>query len=204
MDDSRLFERTVSSAIQYSGPVFDVYSDTVELCNKKTARRDYLKHRGAVAVVPLTDNGGVIIERQFRYPQQRVMAEIPAGKLEAFDTDPLDAAKRELHLDAHLCQGLGQHGLDAEIGVTAKEFIPLGIYIPSPAILSERIYVYLARGLSYGNAHPDEDEFLDYRETPLCQLIDMIMNDRISDGKTVFGLFKAAEYLRRQEREANG
>ena len=60
MDDSRLFERTVSSAIQYSGPVFDVYSDTVELCNKKTARRDYLKHRGAVAVVPLTDNGGVI------------------------------------------------------------------------------------------------------------------------------------------------
>ena len=69
MDDSRLFERTVSSAIQYSGPVFDVYSDTVELCNKKTARRDYLKHRGAVAVVPLTDNGGVIIERQFRYPQ---------------------------------------------------------------------------------------------------------------------------------------
>ena len=145
MDDSRLFERTVSSAIQYSGPVFDVYSDTVELCNKKTARRDYLKHRGAVAVVPLTDNGGVIIE-----------------------------------------------------------FIPLGIYIPSPAILSERIYVYLARGLSYGNAHPDEDEFLDYRETPLCQLIDMIMNDRISDGKTVFGLFKAAEYLRRQEREANG
>ena len=177
MDDSRLFERTVSSAIQYSGPVFDVYSDTVELCNKKTARRDYLKHRGAVAVVPLTDNGGVIIERQFRYPQQRVMTEIPAGKLEAFDTDPLDAA---------------------------KEFIPLGIYIPSPAILSERIYVYLARGLSYGNAHPDEDEFLDYRETPLCQLIDMIMNDRISDGKTVFGLFKAAEYLRRQEREANG
>lgn len=70
MDDSRLFERTVSSAIQYSGPVFDVYSDTVELCNKKTARRGYLKHRGAVAVVPLTDNGGVIIERQFRYPQQ--------------------------------------------------------------------------------------------------------------------------------------
>ena len=189
MDDSRLFERTVSSAIQYSGPVFDVYSDTVELCNKKTARRDYLKHRGAVAVVPLTDNGGVIIERQFRYPQQRVRTEIPAGKLEAFDTDPLDAAKRELK---------------EEIGVTAKEFIPLGIYIPSPAILSERIYVYLARGLSYGNAHPDEDEFLDYRETPLCQLIDMIMNDRISDGKTVFGLFKAAEYLRRQEREANG
>ena len=130
--------------------------------------------------------GGIILNTGAR---QRVMAEIPAGKLEAFDTDPLDAAKRELK---------------EEIGVTAKEFIPLGIYIPSPAILSERIYVYLARGLSYGNAHPDEDEFLDYRETPLCQLIDMIMNDRISDGKTVFGLFKAAEYLRRQEREANG
>ena len=189
MDDSRLFERTVSSAIQYSGPVFDVYSDTVELCNKKTARRDYLKHRGAVAVVPLTDKGGVIIERQFRYPQQRVMAEIPAGKLEAFDTDPLEAAKRELK---------------EETGVTAREFIPLGIYIPSPAILSERIYVYLARGLSFGDTHPDEDEFLDYLEVPLGRLIDMIMNDRISDGKTVFGLFKTAEYLRREELKANG
>ena len=80
----------------------------------------------------------------------------------------------------------------------------MGIYIPSPAILSERIYVYLARGLSFGDTHPDEDELLDYLEVPLCQLIDMIMNDRISDGKTVFGLFKAAEYLRREEREANG
>ena len=139
MDDSRLFERTVSSAIQYSGPVFDVYSDTVELCNKKTARRDYLKHRGAVAVVPLTDNGGVIIERQFRYPQQRVMTEIPAGKLEAFDTDPRAA------------------GLKEKMGVTAKEFIALRhIHTTHRAILSGDIYVYLARGLSYGNAHPDE------------------------------------------------
>lgn len=188
MDDSRLFERTVSSAIQYSGPVFDVYSDTVELYGKRTARRDYLKHRGAVAAVPLTEDGGVIVERQFRYPQGRVMTEIPAGKLESFDTDPLEAAKRELK---------------EEIGVTAGEFIPLGIYVPSPAILSERIYVYLARELSYGSAQPDEDEFLDYQEVPLCRLIDMIMEGRISDGKTVFGLFKAAEYLRR-EREANG
>ncbi len=189
MDDSRLFERAVSSERQYSGPMFDVYSDTVELCDKKLARRDYLKQLGAVAVVPLTDKGGVIIERQFRYPQQRVMTEIPAGKLEAFDADPLEAARRELM---------------EETGITAEELIPLGVYIPSPAILSERIYVYLARGLSFGDSHPDEGEFLDCRETPLCRLIDMIMDGDISDGKTVFGLFKAAEYLRREGRGTNG
>ena len=184
MDDGRLFERTVSSAIQYSGPVFDVYSDTVELCNKKTARRDYLKHRGAVAVVPLTDKGGVIIERQFRYPQQRVMTEIPAGKLEAFDTDPLDAAKRELK---------------EEIGVTAKEFVPLGIYIPSPAILSERIYVYLARGLSFGNAHPDEDEFLDVEKHSLAELSEKVMSGEIDDGKTIVAVLKTEKYLKQRQ-----
>ena len=184
MDDSRLFERTVSSAIQYSGPVFDVYSDTVELCNKKTARRDYLKHRGAVAVVPLTDKGRVIIERQFRYPQQRVMTEIPAGKLEAFDTDPLDAAKRELK---------------EEIGVTAKEFVPLGIYIPSPAILSERIYVYLAKGLSYGNAHPDEDEFLRVERLPLGEAVERVMRGDLPDAKTQVALLMAQRLWERNE-----
>lgn len=188
MDDSRLTERTTASELKYAGPVFDVYSDRVELCNGSIARRDYLKHRGAVAIVPLTDRGGVIIERQYRYAQGRVMTEIPAGKLEESDTDPLTAAKREL---------------SEETGVTADELIPIGVYIPSPAILSERIYVYLARGLSRGAAHPDADEFLEQLEKPLNELIDMIMNGEICDGKTVFGLFKAAEYLRREGR-ANG
>ena len=184
-----LQEKTIDSEPIFDGKIIKVRKDSAELENGAVVTRELVIHPGGVCIVPVDDEGNVYMVKQFRYPFQTVLTEIPAGKLEAFDTDPLDAAKRELK---------------EEIGVTAKEFIPLGIYIPSPAILSERIYVYLARGLSYGTAHPDEDEFLDYRETPLCQLIDMIMNDQISDGKTVFGLFKAAEYLRRQEREANG
>ena len=96
MKDQRLTEETLSTQKVYSGPVFDVYSDSVKLYNGTESRRDYLLHRGAVAIVPLTDDGCVIMERQYRYPHKRVMYEIPAGKLEAFDTDPLEAAKREL------------------------------------------------------------------------------------------------------------
>lgn len=184
MKDQKLTERTLSSKMVYSGPVFDVYSDSVQLYNGAEARRDYLLHRGAVAIVPLDDEGNVIMERQFRYPHRRVMYEIPAGKLEAFDTDPLDAAKRELL---------------EETGVTAKEIISLGAYIPSPAILSEKIQVYLARGLSFGDTCPDEDEFLEVERIHLDKLTDMILDNQISDGKTVFGLLKTKLLLEREK-----
>ena len=183
MKDQRLTEETLSSEKVYSGPVFDVYSDRVALYNGAAARRDYLLHRGAVAIVPLDDDGSVIMERQFRYPHHRVLYEIPAGKLEAFDTDPLDAAKRELL---------------EETGVTAGEILSLGTYIPSPAILSERIHVYLARNLTYGETCPDEDEFLEVERIPLEKVADMIMDNRISDGKTVFGILKTKLFLERE------
>ena len=84
-------------------------------------------------------------------------------------------------------------------GVTAKEFIPLGIYIPSPAILSERIYVYLARGLSYGNAHPDEDEFLDVEKHSLTELSEKVMSGEIDDGKTIVAVLKTEKYLKQRQ-----
>jgi len=184
MKDQRLTEETISSKKVYSGPVFDVYSDSIRLYNGAEARRDYLLHRGAVAIVPLTDDGCVIMERQFRYPHKRVMYEIPAGKLEAFDTDPLEAAKRELL---------------EETGVTAAEISSLGLYIPSPAILSEKIHVYLARGLSFGDTCPDEDEFLEVERIPLDTLTEMILDNQISDGKTVFAILKTKLLLEREK-----
>ena len=184
MKDQRLTEQTLSTQKVYSGPVFDVYSDSVKLYNGTESRRDYLLHRGAVAIVPLTDDGCVIMERQYRYPHRRVMYEIPAGKLEAFDTDPLEAAKRELL---------------EETGVTAGDISSLGIYIPSPAILSEKIHVYLARGLTFGETCPDEDEFLEVERIPLEKLTDMILSNQISDGKTVFGILKTKLLLEREK-----
>ena len=183
MKDQRLTEETLCSKKVYSGPVFDVYSDNVRLCSGSEARRDYLLHRGAVAIIPLDDEGNVIMERQFRYPHRRVLYEIPAGKLEAFDTDPLEAARRELL---------------EETGVTAESIVHLGQYIPSPAILSEVIQVYLARGLTYGETCPDEDEFLEVERIPLGRLVDMIMANEISDGKTVFGILKTKLLLERE------
>lgn len=184
MKDQRLTEETISTNKVYSGPVFDVYSDSVRLYNGTESRRDYLLHRGAVAVVPLDAEDNVIMERQFRYPHRRVLYEIPAGKLEAFDTDPLEAAKRELL---------------EETGVTAGEFISLGLYIPSPAILSEKIHVYLARDLTFGETCPDEDEFLEVERIPLEKLTDMIMANEISDGKTVFAILKTKLLLEREK-----
>lgn len=173
--DHRLTEETISTETVYSGPIFDVCSDRVRLYNGCEAQRDYLKNRGAVAIVPLDEQGNVVMERQYRQAHRRIVLEIPAGKLEASDTDPLEAAKRELL---------------EETGVTAGSIIPLGTYIPSPAILTEKIYVYLARELSFGETCPDEDEFLEVDRIPLDKLADMIMDDRISDGKTVFAILK--------------
>ena len=174
------------------GEFWDIYDAKKNKTGKVAERGVYKFKKGEYHIVVtgiiINSKGEILITKRAEHKRHGGLWECNGGSILKGETS---------------IQGMIRE-LKEEIGVTAKEFIPLGIYIPSPAILSERIYVYLARGLSYGNAHPDEDEFLDYRETPLCQLIDMIMNDRISDGKTVFGLFKAAEYLRRQELKANG
>lgn len=176
-------EKTLSSEMKYTGPVFTVYSDRVLLENGHESRRDYLKHNGAVAIVAVTPEGKVIMEKQFRYPHNRTVMEVPAGKLEKTDVVPLDAAIREL---------------SEETGYTAREFIPLGRYVSSPAILSEVIYVYLAVGLEKGEVHLDEGEFLDVEEYPLDELVNMIMADKICDGKTVYSLLKAKLYFERE------
>jgi ADP-ribose pyrophosphatase len=105
----------------------------------------------------------------------RVVYEIPAGKLDSRDEDPLTAARRELR---------------EETGYTAERMTPLGVYIPSPAILTERITLYLAEGLSAGETSPDEDEFLFTERRPLEELCEMVMRGEIEDGKTQTALLK--------------
>ena len=164
----------------FDGVILHVFKDTVELPNGNPATREVIRHVGAVGVIPVTDDGKVIVERQFRYPLNRGITEIPAGKLDRFTEDRLSAAKREL---------------EEETGYTAEEWTDLGDYYPTPAYCDERITLYLARGLTLGQRHLDEDEFLNFEAVPLDTLVEDVMAGRITDGKTQVAILKAARFL---------
>ena len=164
----------------FDGVILHVFKDTVKLPNGNPATREVIRHVGAVGVIPVTDDGKVIVERLFRYPLNRVITEIPAGTLDSFTEDRLSAAKREL---------------EEETGYTAKEWIDMGDYYPTPAYSDERITLYLARGLALGQRHLDEDEFLNFEAVPLDTLVEDVMAGRITDGKTQVAILKAARFL---------
>ena len=179
-DFKNLAEVKTDSHEIFDGVILHVFKDTVNLPNGNPAIREVIRHVGAVGVIPMTDDGRVIIERQFRYPLNRVITEIPAGKLDSFTEDRLSAAKRER---------------EEETGYTAKEWIPMGDYYPTPAYCDERITLYLARGLEQGQRHLDEDEFLNFEAVPLSDLVEAVMGGRITDGKTQVAVLKAARML---------
>ena len=159
----------------FDGVIVHLVRDTVVLPNGSNATREVCLHNGAVCVVPLTDKGEIIMERQFRYPFGKVIWEIPAGKLDKGESDHLEAAKRELR---------------EETGYTAEKFTCIGDFYPSPAILSENIRMYVAEGLKKGEQDLDEDEFLDVVKVPFDEVIRMILEGEITDGKTQTAVMK--------------
>ena len=174
-----LFEKQLNSKQIFDGRVVKLYVDEIELPNKKTSTREVVRHPGAVCVIPVTEDGDVIMVRQFRYPFSNVLLEIPAGKLEPGE-DPLDAVKREL---------------EEESGVVAENIEFLGITYTTVAFTDEKIYTYLATGLTFTESHPDEDEFLEVDKIPLTKLVDMVMNGEIRDSKTQISILKAEKIL---------
>lgn len=182
MDDFKNLEEVMTASEEiFNGKILHLYRDTVRLPNGNAATRETIRHVGAVAVVALTDDHQVIVERQFRYPLNRVITEIPAGKLDSFTEDRLCAAKREL---------------EEETGYTADNWISLGDYFPAAAYCDERITIYLATGLHQGARHLDEDEFLNVSLVPLDALVEDVMQGRITDGKTQVALLKARQLLK--------
>lgn len=179
-DFKNLEEIMIDSKEIFDGQVVHLFKDTVQLPNGKNATRETIRHIGAVAIVPLTDDGKVIVERQFRYPLAQVITEIPAGKLDSKTEERLAAAKREL---------------EEETGFTADEWIELGDYYPAAAYCDERITMYLARGLHTGTRNLDEDEFLNIISVDLNELVEDIMQGKISDGKTQVALLKVNQLL---------
>lgn len=171
----KLEEKRISRKEIYKGKILNVVCDSVALPNGKAATRELCLHIGAVCVLPLLENGNVVMERQYRYPHGRVFLEIPAGKLDYADEDRLEAAKRELR---------------EETGIIAKKYTYLGDIIPSPAVLSEKISMYLAENISYTDTEPDEDEFIETEEIPLEKLHEMVMSGEIADAKTQVAVLK--------------
>ena len=176
----QLAEKMKSSTETYHGPLLHVYHDRVILPNGNEAGRDYIKHLGAVCVVPVTEDGEVIIERQYRYPLDMVITEIPAGKLDSPEEDRLSAAKREL---------------EEETGYTAGRWIDMGDFFPAVAYSTEKISMYLALDLKQGERHLDADEFLNIEKQPLETLVNQVMNGEIVDIKTQAAILKAARIL---------
>ncbi|MBR2354062.1 MAG: NUDIX hydrolase [Clostridia bacterium] len=167
----------VASENIFDGTVLHVYRDDILLPDGKPAHREYIKHVGAVCVVPLTDKGEVICVRQYRYPFSDVLLEIPAGKLDSSDEDPDLAARRELR---------------EETGADCKSLTYLGKYYGSPALIGETIHMYLAEGLSFGELDLDEDEFLEVERIPLSELVREILDGNVPDGKTQAAVLRVA------------
>ena len=180
-----LNEKTLASEQVFDGRLLKVYRDKVELANGRTSIREFIHHPGGAAVVALDGDGNIYLERQFRYPYRKVVTEIPAGKLEPGE-DPFDAVRREL---------------GEEIGAQAGKWDSLGCIMPSVGYTDEFIYLYLARDLTFGDRHLDQDEFLEPFKLPFAEALARAADGRINDGKTVAALFRADKLMRE---EANG
>ncbi|MDE2299656.1 MAG: NUDIX hydrolase [Burkholderiales bacterium] len=170
--DAHLREQPLHSEQVYRGNFLDVRRDQVRLPDGATAQREYIVHPGAVMVVPLLDDGRLVVERQWRHPLARVMLEFPAGKLEPGEP-PLQCAIRELF---------------EETGYRAAEWARAGVLHNAIAYSSEAIEVWFARGLTAGQRQLDAGEFLDVDIASADRLDELARRGELTDAKTLIGL----------------
>ncbi len=176
--DAHLREVTVSSEQVWRGRFLDVRRDTVALPNGAQATREYIVHNGAVMVVPILDDGRLVMERQFRYPMGRVMLEFPAGKIDAGEA-PFVCGVREL---------------EEETGYRAAEWARAGVLNNAIAYSSEGIEIWFARGLTLGAAKLDDEEFLEIVTHSEAEIDALCASGGITDAKTLIGLLWLQKY----------
>jgi ADP-ribose pyrophosphatase len=178
--NSDFTEKKITSRAAYRGRLLKVNEDEVRLPDGGTALREYVLHPGAAIILPLFDDGTVLLERQFRYPLGKHFYELPAGKLEP-NEPPIETAKRELL---------------EETGYAAAEWRELGRFHPCIGYSDEQIDFFLARKLEFRSTKLDEGEFLETLRVPLIEAIEWIRRGRISDTKTILGLFWAEKLIK--------
>lgn len=175
--DEDLIEKKISEESIFDGRLLHVRRDTVLLPNGHETIREWVKHLGASAVLPVMEDGSVILVRQYRYPVGRVTLEIPAGKLDVPGEDPLECAKRELK---------------EETGYSAAHYEKIFSLATTVGFSDEWIHIYLAEGLTAGKDCPDEDEFINAVRMPLSEALEKVYDNTIIDGKTVTALLMYA------------
>ncbi|MFQ5905512.1 MAG: NUDIX hydrolase [bacterium] len=167
MKEKRLQSKTI-----YEGRIFDLLVDEVELPSGRRTTREVVMHRGAVGLIAVLDDGRIILEEQYRYATGEVLVEIPAGRLEERE-NPESTAKRELL---------------EETGYTADELEGVLTFYTTPGYTSEKLYLFLARGLKKEETKPDFDENIGLLEVPVDDALRMIEKGEIRDGKTIVAL----------------
>ena len=169
-------EKTIKKETIYEGKILNLRRDVVQAAGGQ-ATREVIEHNGAVAMVAMTAENKVILVKQYRYPVGKITLEVPAGKLDAPDEDPLVCAEREL---------------SEETGYTADKMEKLTTIATTVGFSNEYIHLYLATGLHSGKQHTDADEFINVVKVPLKEAVAMVNDGRIIDAKSVVSILMAA------------
>jgi ADP-ribose pyrophosphatase len=171
--DAHLKETRLDGDIAYDGTLLKIHRDRVQLPDGSISTREYIRHPGAVVVIPLLDDGQVLLERQFRYPNNQVFIELPAGKIDP-NEESLACAKRELR---------------EETGYSAKEWQFVCTIHNAIAYSDEHLDIFLAKGLVSGDTQLDEGEFVELITVTPAQMLEWVREGKITDVKTVIGAF---------------
>lgn len=184
--DEKLLEKKISSEDIFDGSLLHVKRDTVQLPNGNQATREWIKHPGASSVIPVLPNGDIILVKQYRYPIGKITLEVPAGKLDSPDEDPQYCAKREL---------------SEETGYEADYIEELTTIATTVGFSNEYIHLYVAKGLNAGKQHTDEDEFINIVTIPLTEAVEMVLDGRIRDAKSVVSILMLERRQRMSEKD---
>jgi ADP-ribose pyrophosphatase len=166
----------------HKGRVFNLVTENYTLENGVTSDMDFIQHPGAAAMVPMIDNKEVVLIKQYRHAIREFIWEIPAGTLDPNES-PISCARRELI---------------EEIGYSATDWHQLGTITPLPGCSDERIHIFLALDLKPAEQNLDDDEMINVHKMNFSEALQLIESGKISDGKTISGLFLASQWLKRK------